>query len=210
MSDGAYLPFWLAAIALTAVPMLHWLLLRRPLAVSGRCTAIVDRVRHGAAPDASEPAMTDAQMIAAMRAMTAETFGADSVQDEPADKPASALADELLLAPVTPVRVGTHLLFVVGLVVGGSLSMLLGAGLVPTVALRGALFTQLISASPIVGGVVLFVGGLLVGAGTRMAGGCTSGHGLCGVSQLQPGSLVATLCFFGAGVITSFALGALG
>ena len=53
----------------------------------------------------------------------------------------------------------------------------------------------------------LLVGGLLVGFGTRMASGCTSGHGLCGVSRLQKGSLVATVCFFGAGVAVSFALG---
>ena len=57
-------------------------------------------------------------------------------------------------------------------------------------------------------GIVLVVGGFMVGFGTRMAAGCTSGHGLCGVSQFQPGSLLSTAAFFGAGVVTSFALGA--
>jgi uncharacterized membrane protein YedE/YeeE len=51
--------------------------------------------------------------------------------------------------------------------------------------------------------------GVLVGFGTRMASGCTSGHGLCGVSRLQPGSLLATAAFFGAGIVVSFLLGAL-
>ena len=41
--------------------------------------------------------------------------------------------------------------------------------------------------------------GLLVGMGTRYATGCTSGHGVCGLSRLSPRSLVATLCFMGAG-----------
>lgn len=206
MSDGAYLPFWLGALALTAVPMLHWILLRRPVAVSGRYTALVDRLRHGPTADASEPAMSEAEMIAALRAMTEQEFGGGSVEDAP---PVVATT-ESLHAPRAPDTVATHLLFLLGLTLGGAISMLLGAGVVPTLALRSTLFTQLIGSSPIVGGIVLFVGGLLVGAGTRMSGGCTSGHGLCGVSQLQPGSLVATMAFFGAGVITSFALKALG
>ncbi|AMO24764.1 YeeE/YedE family protein [Ramlibacter solisilvae] len=48
----------------------------------------------------------------------------------------------------------------------------------------------------------LAVAGLLVGVGTRYASGCTSGHGVCGLSRLSPRSLVATLAFMAAGVIT--------
>ena len=57
--------------------------------------------------------------------------------------------------------------------------------------------------------VVLAVGGVLVGVGTRMAGGCTSGHGLSGCSRLQPSSLIATASFFGTGIVVSFLLHAL-
>lgn len=46
----------------------------------------------------------------------------------------------------------------------------------------------------------LLIAGLLVGLGTRYAGGCTSGHGVCGLSRLSPRSLIATLAFMGAGV----------
>lgn len=49
---------------------------------------------------------------------------------------------------------------------------------------------------------VLIVAGLLVGWGTRRASGCTSGHGVCGLSSLSVRSLVATLCFMGAGMAT--------
>jgi uncharacterized membrane protein YedE/YeeE len=49
---------------------------------------------------------------------------------------------------------------------------------------------------------VLFVAGLLTGYGTRIARGCTSGHGVCGLSRLSPRSLVAVLCFMGAGMAT--------
>jgi len=54
------------------------------------------------------------------------------------------------------------------------------------------------------GWVVLVVAGLLVGFGTRTGAGCTSGHGVCGMSRLSPRSMVATLTFMGAGFVTVF------
>ena len=54
--------------------------------------------------------------------------------------------------------------------------------------------------------VALVVAGLLVGIGTRYGAGCTSGHGVCGLSRLSPRSLVATLAFMGAGFVTVFVL----
>ncbi|MBN9407579.1 MAG: YeeE/YedE family protein [Burkholderiales bacterium] len=50
----------------------------------------------------------------------------------------------------------------------------------------------------------LIVAGLLVGVGTRYGSGCTSGHGVCGLSRLSPRSLVATLAFMGAGFVTVY------
>lgn len=52
----------------------------------------------------------------------------------------------------------------------------------------------------------LIVAGLLVGVGTRYASGCTSGHGVCGISRLSPRSLVATAVFMAAGFATVFVL----
>jgi len=49
----------------------------------------------------------------------------------------------------------------------------------------------------------LLVGGLLVGFGTRLGSGCTSGHGVCGVARLSKRSLVATLTFLGVGMLTA-------
>jgi uncharacterized membrane protein YedE/YeeE len=48
--------------------------------------------------------------------------------------------------------------------------------------------------------------GLLVGVGTRYGAGCTSGHGVCGLSRLSPRSLVATLAFMVAGFVTVYVL----
>ncbi|MCE2659798.1 MAG: YeeE/YedE family protein [Rubrivivax sp.] len=52
--------------------------------------------------------------------------------------------------------------------------------------------------------VMLLAAGLLVGLGTRWAGGCTSGHGVCGLSRLSVRSLVATLSFMAAGFLTVY------
>ena len=72
-------------------------------------------------------------------------------------------------------------------------------------ALAGALFTR--TSLHMVAGLPQLVGaGLLVGFGTRLANGCTSGHGVCGLARLSPRSLVATLTFMGAGFITVFIL----
>ena len=52
---------------------------------------------------------------------------------------------------------------------------------------------------------LLVAGGLLVGFGTRLGNGCTSGHGVCGLARLSPRSIAATAAFMGAAVATVFA-----
>jgi uncharacterized membrane protein YedE/YeeE len=54
--------------------------------------------------------------------------------------------------------------------------------------------------------LMVVVAGLLVGIGTRYASGCTSGHGVCGLSRLSPRSLVATASFMGAGFATVYVM----
>lgn len=82
-----------------------------------------------------------------------------------------------------------RLLFLVGLVLGaGTWALFAGA---PE---RRAAFPP--------GALVL--AGLLVGFGTSMAGGCTSGHGVCGLARLSPRSLAATATFLAAAVATTF------
>ena len=49
---------------------------------------------------------------------------------------------------------------------------------------------------------VLVLAGVLVGVGTRVGGGCTSGHGVCGLSRLSRRSLVATVTFIATGALT--------
>ncbi len=53
---------------------------------------------------------------------------------------------------------------------------------------------------------LLIVAGLLVGFGTRLGNGCTSGHGVCGVARISPRSLAATASFMASGIATVFAI----
>lgn len=57
---------------------------------------------------------------------------------------------------------------------------------------------------------ILLIGGLIVGFGTRLGSGCTSGHGVCGLSRLSPRSMAATGAFMLAGFVTVPAMRALG
>ena len=93
-----------------------------------------------------------------------------------------------LLKPA-PGDIAWRAAFVLGLVAAPALYLLFAA----TPALR-------VDA----GTTALVVAGLLVGIGTRYGSGCTSGHGVCGLSRLSPRSLGATLAFMGAGFVTVF------
>lgn len=57
---------------------------------------------------------------------------------------------------------------------------------------------------------LLIIAGLIVGFGTRLGGGCTSGHGVCGVSRLSQRSLAATAIFMGTGILTVLAMRLMG
>ncbi len=76
--------------------------------------------------------------------------------------------------------------FIIGLPLGALAIAILRGGLEPSFA----------------GPVPLIIAGLLVGFGTRLGSGCTSGHGVCGISRLSGRSIVATITFMAAGIAT--------
>jgi hypothetical protein len=138
---------------------------------------------------------------AALLAATREQFGDESAMEgratdrgQPGNPAASA----------SPTRVTSDLAFLGMFIAGGALASVVQGGAGIQLSL-GDDFTALIG-SGWLGAAALLLGGLLVGFGTRMAGGCTSGHGLAGCARLQPGSFLATLAFFAAAVATSLAL----
>jgi uncharacterized membrane protein YedE/YeeE len=72
----------------------------------------------------------------------------------------------------------------------------------PFGALLVALFAGPVTTRFPVSIMAIVLGGLIVGFGTRMGSGCTSGHGVCGVSRLSPRSIAATVSFMAAGFVT--------
>ena len=83
-----------------------------------------------------------------------------------------------------------RLTFVVGLIGGGFVYVLASGGLPPV---------KMDSSVP-----MLIVAGLLVGYGTRMGSGCTSGHGVCGIGRLSPRGIVSTVIYIGVAAVTVF------
>lgn len=80
-----------------------------------------------------------------------------------------------------------RLIYALGLLLGGTLFVLLG---------------QPVETSQLPAWKLL-IGGLLIGFGARLGGGCTSGHGICGMASLSAGSLVMVGLFLGIGIITA-------
>jgi uncharacterized protein len=80
------------------------------------------------------------------------------------------------------------------------------AGLLATGALAAVIAPQALAASPRAAWMVALAG-LLVGYGTRWGSGCTSGHGVCGVSRLAPRSLVAVATFMVTGALSTWLAG---
>ena len=85
-------------------------------------------------------------------------------------------------------------MFVIGLPLGALIVVLASGGITATFA------------SP----VVLAIAGLVVGVGTRLGSGCTSGHGVCGVSRLSARSIAATVTFMATGIATVAIMNAFG
>jgi uncharacterized membrane protein YedE/YeeE len=80
------------------------------------------------------------------------------------------------------------------------------AGLLAT-GVFAALFVPSSIGAPPRSPLLLMAAGLLVGVGTRLANGCTSGHGVCGIGRLSPRSLAATLTFIAAGMLVVHIVG---
>jgi uncharacterized protein len=96
---------------------------------------------------------------------------------------------------------GWRLWFFAGLVAGGALSAATAHGWQPTWEL--GLFDAAFGWSEIGKLGWMLLGGVLVGFGTRLAGGCTSGHGIFGMSNLEPASWLTTAAYMSAGILAT-------
>jgi uncharacterized protein len=96
---------------------------------------------------------------------------------------------------------GWRLPLVAGLAIGGFLSAISGGGWAPTWELGR--FDRVAGFGAAGKAVWMFAGGLLIGFGTRLANGCTSGHGIFGLANFERPSLVSTIAFMAGGLVTT-------
>lgn len=208
MSMLEYVPWWMGAVGLAVMTLGFHLVLKRPLGVSGSWARIVMWRNDRVVAQAEAPFRHNPQLLKdALMAATIQEFGAAAVEAALASRKGRTAQPTIAMPQgVMPVRTPwtAHFTFLVMVVVGALLTAWLKGNLQLTwdlgkthVALFGAGFG---------GWMTLFFGGILVGFGTQLGGGCTSGHGLSGCSRLVGSSLVATATFFGTAVAVSFLL----
>ncbi|MFF2504207.1 YeeE/YedE family protein [Streptomyces sp. NPDC058067] len=213
---STYWPWWAGAVGLALVTINYTLTTDRSFGVSSAW----DRVLHWRSErqlEQMDDEFTDDQALAeALAAATAEHFGTapgtptmppvSSGESQPLVPDAEPTAGENSSVTSTrPAPLVTQAALLVSIFLGG----LIAATTSGRFRLRfdmGPGFRDLVTANPTAMIATLFVGGVLVGFGTRLAGGCSSGHGLSGCGRLRPVSIVATAVFFGTAVAVSFLL----
>jgi uncharacterized membrane protein YedE/YeeE len=198
-----YWPWWLGALGLAGVCFAYLLLVGRLLGVSGSWAKVVGWRENRMLQQVNQNfAENQAEMSDALMAETLAQFGEEALQEfqsESSTTEAPANVDIDNLESSTPWT--AHLTFLLCMFVGAF----------ATAYLSGQ-FELRYELSPVhsrIFGdtwevwVALLFGGMMVGFGTQMAGGCSSGHGLSGCARLIPASLLATLVFMVSAVFLS-------
>ncbi len=199
-----YWPWWLGALGLGGVSILYLLLIGRLLGVSGSWAKVVAWKENREQQKAAETLVEDTEaMENAFMAETLAEFGEEAIKEVQAgdstDAGTEAVADVTELESTTPWT--AHLVFL--------LSMFVGAFLVAWFNGQFHLRLDLSDTHTRIFGslwevwLALLFGGMMVGFGTQMAGGCTSGHGLSGCARLLPASLLATAVFMASAIFLS-------
>lgn len=94
-----------------------------------------------------------------------------------------------------------RLWFIIGIPLGALVAALTSPGPIEASFSLGALYDAVLPASFALKALVLTLGGVLIGLGSRMSGGCTSGHSIAGIGMLNPPSILASVGFFAGGII---------
>ena len=200
-----YWSWWIGALALGLFAVIFSLLTGKPLGVSGSWLSIARRKDDAILKTSAEVLDADQDQVKdELMAMTMAEFGEDVLADNPQRREGETnaeVADEpKLKQEYTPWTV--HVIFLSSMFLGSYLaSIYTGEYSVSTElsALHSKIFENTGEAW-----LALLFGGMMVGFGTQMAGGCTSGHGLSGTAQLVPVSIFSTIVFFGSASALTF------
>ena len=224
--SGSYWPWWVGAVALALIVVNYTLVTDRSFGVSSAWDRVLHWRRERRLEREEEQFGDEQALVDALAAATAEQFGS------PSPAPTAAVSPTAPVSPAAPPVPATTAAPRGRATAGGGdagsrpgrsrqaplvtqaallVSIFLGALIASTASGRfevrfdmGPDFARLVTADPLVMVGLLFAGGILVGFGTRLAGGCSSGHGLSGCGRLQPVSLLATAVFFGTAAAVSF------
>jgi uncharacterized protein len=191
---SAYWSWAVGGVALAGVAVAHRMAMGRTFGVSGA----MDRVVHFRSERAIDR-MNDIdvnEFELALRAATEAEFGQANDSVESATQSAAVSVDV-----VTPSTVVSQAFFV-GAIFFGGLIAAITSGRFKVQTNLGPEFADTIASGWMMWPTLVFAG-VLVGFGTRLAGGCTSGHGLSGCGRLQPASMVATASFLGSAIAVS-------
>ncbi|MFK7894575.1 MAG: YeeE/YedE family protein [Myxococcota bacterium] len=200
MIEASYLPWWTGGLILGGVALLHLALTGRLISVSGIFSRGM-RWTEDERERKDELALENGDLDQALLEATLAQFGADAAEtlkseaQETATTPCGA-------SPKVRLPIIAGALFLGGLVVGGAVSAVLATGGIHFAWSLGEGHASFLP-SPAMQIAFPALGGMLVGFGARMAGGCTSSHGLIGCARLQPGSIVAIMAVFAGGGATA-------
>ncbi len=195
-----YLPWWLGAIGLSSVSILYFLLIGRLLGVSGSWAKVVFWREQQQLHEENKT----------LHSQSAETINSSLMAETLAEFGESALAEiddletpHLIKQPVIEKesRWTSHLTFLVSIFIGSLLVSIFTGHFQVRLNLsniHSQIFGDLWEVW-----VALFFGGAMVGFGTQMAGGCTSGHGLSGSARMIPASLLSTVIFILSAILLS-------
>ncbi|MFP3873921.1 MAG: YeeE/YedE family protein [Thiohalophilus sp.] len=193
----AYWPWWIGALALGGVSIGYFLLIGKLLGVSGSWAKVVgwkeDRELGRSAAELEQA--DDGEIENALLAATLAEFGASAMDEKSAgedgNEPDKAMPPAASTASYTPWT--AHLVFLLAMFAGGLIAALTSGQFELEFQLSDT--HSRIFGGPLEIWLALLFGGMMVGFGTQMAGGCTSGHGLSGCSRLIPASLLSTVVF---------------
>ncbi|MER6977336.1 YeeE/YedE family protein [Streptomyces carpinensis] len=213
---STYWPWWAGAAGLALVTINYTLVTDRSFGVSSAWDRVLHWRNERRLERMDEEFADDQALAEALAVATAEHFGTaagtSTVPQLPYGEPQPSEADTEPAASEGPAATSlrpapliTQAALLVSIFIGGWIAAVT-SGRFRIRYDMGPGFKELVTANPITMIALLFVGGVLVGFGTRLAGGCNSGHGLNGCGRLRPVSIVATAVFFGTAVVVSFLL----
>ncbi len=210
-----YWPWWAGAVGLALVTIGYTVATDRSFGVSSAWDRVLHWRRERDLEQMDEEFADERALVDALAAATAEHFGTGPGAPAPSQAPygqprqpdpdsGTAAAGDAA-ASRRPAPLITQAALLISIFFGGLIAAVT-SGRFKLRLDMGPGFRHVVTADPITMIALLFVGGVLVGFGTRLAGGCSSGHGLNGCGRLRPVSIVATAVFFGTAVAVSFLL----